>query len=99
MIFPLVTPKPKSFQVSVCSFGVESNQKQMDVNQKCYKNEPCFEYMNSLRDKTGKDDEVNSMLVTSYFFVIFLHSFSSLSIISFFNLINSDSVIGSIKPK
>lgn len=33
----------------------ESNQKQMDVNQKCYKNEPCFEYMNGLRDKTGKD--------------------------------------------
>ncbi len=31
----------------------ESNQKQMDLNQKCYKNEPCFEYMNKLRDKTG----------------------------------------------
>lgn len=31
----------------------ESNQKQMDVNQKCYKNEPCFEYMDSLRDKSG----------------------------------------------
>ena len=31
----------------------ESNQKQSDINQKCYKNEPCFEYMNSLRDKTG----------------------------------------------
>ena len=31
----------------------ESNQKQMDLTQKCYKGEPCFEYMNTLRDKTG----------------------------------------------
>lgn len=31
----------------------ESNQKQMPINQKCYKNEPCFEYLNTLRDKTG----------------------------------------------
>lgn len=33
----------------------ESNQKQMDLTQKCYKNEPCFEYMNGLRDKTGAE--------------------------------------------
>lgn len=31
----------------------ESNQKQSDITQKCYKNEPCFEYLNGLRDKTG----------------------------------------------
>lgn len=31
----------------------ESNQKQMTLNQKCYKNEPCFEYINGLRDKVG----------------------------------------------
>lgn len=33
----------------------DGNQKQMDLSQKCYKNEPCFEYMNKLRDKSGKD--------------------------------------------
>ena len=33
----------------------ESNQKQMELTQKCYKGEPCFEYMNKLRDKSGKD--------------------------------------------
>lgn len=32
----------------------ESNQKQMDLTQKCYKGEPCFEYINGLRDKTGE---------------------------------------------
>lgn len=31
----------------------ESNQKQSEIKQKCYKGEPCFEYMNGLRDKTG----------------------------------------------
>lgn len=33
----------------------ESNQKQSDMTQKCYKNEPCFEYLDSLRDKVGSD--------------------------------------------
>lgn len=33
----------------------ESNQKQSDVSLMCYKGEPIFEYINGLRDKTGKD--------------------------------------------
>ena len=32
----------------------DSNQKQMDITQYCFKGEPCFEYLNKLRDKSGK---------------------------------------------
>jgi hypothetical protein len=33
----------------------DSNQKQGDVSQKIYKNDPCFEYVYSLMDKTGSN--------------------------------------------
>ncbi len=39
----------------------DSNQKQMDVNQKCYKGEPCFEYLNTKRDKSGKDVQSHAL--------------------------------------
>lgn len=31
----------------------DSNQKQMELTQKCYKGEACYEYIKSLRDKVG----------------------------------------------
>lgn len=34
---------------------LESNQKQGDVTQNIYKGDPCFEFVNSLRDKVGAD--------------------------------------------
>ena len=34
---------------------LDSNQKQGDVTQKMYKGDPCFEYVNGLRDKVGGD--------------------------------------------
>lgn len=34
---------------------LDSNQKQGDVTQRMYKGDPCFEYVNSLRDKIGND--------------------------------------------
>jgi hypothetical protein len=37
----------------------DSNQKQGDVSQKIYAGDPCYEYMNSLIDKTGADVEGN----------------------------------------
>lgn len=36
---------------------LESNQKQGDVTQKIYKGDPCFDYINGLRDKVGSDVE------------------------------------------
>lgn len=33
--------------------SLDSNQKQGDVSQKIYKGDPCFEYINGLRDKIG----------------------------------------------
>lgn len=35
----------------------DSNQKQGDVTQKIYKDDPCYEYMNTRRDKVGADVE------------------------------------------
>lgn len=37
------------------STTVTGNQKSGDVEQRMYKGDPCFEYVNSLRDKTGGD--------------------------------------------
>lgn len=37
------------------STSVTGNQKSGDVEQKIYKDEPCFEFVNSLRDKIGDD--------------------------------------------
>lgn len=35
------------------SSSLESNQKQGDITQRMYKGDPCFEYVNGLRDKIG----------------------------------------------
>lgn len=37
------------------SSSLESNQKQSDVTQKIYKDDTCFQFINSLRDKVGGD--------------------------------------------
>ena len=37
---------------------LDSNQKQGDVSQKIYKGDPCFEFVNGLRDKIGGDVQV-----------------------------------------
>lgn len=37
---------------------LDSNQKQGDVSQKIYKGDPCFEFVNGLRDKVGGEVQV-----------------------------------------
>lgn len=37
------------------SSSLDSNQKQGDITQKIYKDDPCFTYINSLRDKVGAE--------------------------------------------
>jgi hypothetical protein len=37
----------------------DGNQKQGTVSQKIYKDDPCFVYVNSLRDKSGSDVETD----------------------------------------
>jgi hypothetical protein len=41
--------------------NVTGNQKSGDVEQRMYKGEPCFEYINSLRDKIGSDIETTAL--------------------------------------
>lgn len=41
----------------------DSNQKQGDVSQHIYEGEACYEYMDSLRDKTGADVEGHALEV------------------------------------
>lgn len=37
---------------------LDSNQKQGDISQKIYKGDPCFEFVNRLRDKVGGDVQI-----------------------------------------
>ena len=46
--------------------SLDSNQKQGDVSQKIYKNDPCFEFVKGLRDKTGGDVQVKILDVDTY---------------------------------
>ena len=39
------------------STTVTGNQKSGDIEQRMYKGDPCFEYINGLRDKTGGDTQ------------------------------------------
>lgn len=48
------------------SSSLDSNQKQGDVSQKIYKNDPCFEYVNSLRDKVGADVQTKVLDIDTY---------------------------------
>lgn len=43
------------------STTVTGNQKSGDVEQRMYKGDPCFEYVNGLRDKTGGDLETTAL--------------------------------------
>lgn len=45
---------------------LDSNQKQSDVSQKMYKGDPCFEFANGLRDKTGGDVAVKILDVDTW---------------------------------
>jgi len=41
--------------------SVSGNQKSGDVEQRMYKGEPCFEYVNGLRDKIGSEIETTAI--------------------------------------
>lgn len=45
---------------------LESNQKQGDVSQKMYKGDPCFEYVNGLRDKVSADVQTHVLDIDTY---------------------------------
>lgn len=45
---------------------LDSNQKQGDVSQKMYKGDPCFEFANSKRDKTGGEVAVKILDVDTW---------------------------------
>jgi len=45
---------------------LDSNQKQSDVSQKMYKGDPCFEFANAKRDKTGSEVAVKILDVDTW---------------------------------
>lgn len=51
---------------SNASSTLDSNQKQGTVSQKIFKGDPCFDFANSLRDKTGSDVEINILDIDGY---------------------------------
>lgn len=44
----------------------EGNQKQGDVSQKIYKGDDCFEFINNLRDKIGKNVQTHILDIDTY---------------------------------
>lgn len=44
----------------------DSNQKQSEVSQKMYKGDECFEFVESLRDKTGGDTQTKVLDIDLY---------------------------------
>lgn len=45
---------------------LDSNQKQGSVSQKAFKGDPCFEFVNGLRDKTGSDVETTILDIDTW---------------------------------
>ena len=48
------------------SSSLDSNQKQGSVSQKIYKDDPCFEYVKSLRDKIGGQVQTKVLDIDTY---------------------------------
>lgn len=62
---PQVTTEKDIISANATS-TLDSNQKQATASQKIYKNDACFTFINSLRDKTGDDVITNILDIDSW---------------------------------